>query len=280
MNRRTDNFGSSQSWINHQAGAGFTVQSLYLQFIQFPQSPTTFEFDFSWFVTANHAPQDYNGQQSYFIPPQTFSIFDVSPASVLSTWQGLNTKYGATFPVVGSGFPYVSSVWMNTPNVPNGQFFGCSLSTRIDNFTCTPVLYYSDFQAQLRANSLYTGCSASTPASLVPNIIAEFVSASPQSKTISIKDLSSSSGYLLFMCFPGPSLIQTVYSLTVGSQLTFGTSCSFSYYPDNSTLALSPTTPSVVSQYSPDQNSLISNLDSSTIQIPSNYLAGEGNRPQ
>jgi hypothetical protein len=233
-----------------------------------------------WHSSKKKNSKRKSGSFINFIPPQTFSIFDVSPASVLSTWQGLNTKYSATFPVVGSGFPYVSSVWMNTPNVPNGQFFGCSLSTRIDIFTCTPVLYYSDFQAQLRANSLYTGCSASTPGSLVTNIISEIVSASPQSKTISIKDLSSSSGYLLFMCFPGPSLIQTVSSLTVGSQLTFGTSCSFSYYPDNSTLASSPTTPSVVSQYSPDQNSLISNLDSSTIQIPSNYLAGEGNRPQ
>lgn len=274
MNRRTDIFGSTQSWLSYSESPGTFVANLNIQFVPFPRSATTIGFNYSFSAIATSRIQTYIrlGAASR-LAPQTFSIFDINPSDFLSVWTGLNNKYASIFNVINPEYPYTSNVWLSNVGPVNGTFYNAFLQS---TFNTPPSVsdYFADFHQQIRASSVYTGMVSGAAAGTQTTEV-EAALQSQTSESVIIEDLQSNSGYLVFLCFPGPGMFFSNPSLNA----MLGTAGSFWYRPFEQqrppmidTIASGPSLQSSLSQ------SL--QLDTSTIQIPSNYLAGEGNRPQ
>lgn len=272
--KKADTFGSVQSYVYIlQGGADDFLFRIFPNFFQFPQSPTTFGFSLAWSVFATGNFQDI---PSTFVTatslpvPQVVSIYDISPSQLLSIMTGLANKYGIAVPVVGNSFPFVSNIWLGVSGAGAG-FDGGDLRISMPAGVTPPRNFLYDFQSQLLQ---YIVFSKIVPTSAPFGGSTSYGGFSQQSEEIVIEDMNSSSGYFVAFCFPGPA------APTFNTSITFNWSGVCSYW--TRPFKQSQGRPVIIDTVQPSslQTNSVIDLDTSTIQIPSNYLAGEGNRPQ
>jgi len=272
--KKTDTFGSVQSYVYVvQGGADDFLFRIFPHFFQFPQSPTTFGFSLGWniFATGNFQdiPSTFVTGTSFPIP-QVVSIYDLSPSDLLSILTGLTNKYGVATPVVGNSYPFVSNVWLGVSG-PGKGFDGCDLRVSMPAGVVPPRNFLYDFQSQLLQ---YIVFSKIIPTSAPFDGNTAYGGFSQQSEEIIIEDMNSNSGSFVALCFPGPA----APTFNPNQYFNWSSICSYWSRPFKP-----PTGPIIIDTI--QQSSLVNppqplDLDTSTIQIPSNYLAGEGNRPQ